>query len=67
MVTIEKRLRDLVAAFGAEDERCPECGGAIPSSNNRYRFVWTNHRDGAKDEWCSVCGRPLVTVLRWED
>jgi hypothetical protein len=67
IATIDRRLRALEATCGIGEGggEYPECG-AIPPENNRYKFVWRNRTPGTKDEWCSWCGRPLVTVLHWE-
>jgi hypothetical protein len=71
MVTIDRRVGALesFSGIGGGGGECPECGGAIPpnEAHNRYTFVYRNHTEAAQDEWCSVCGRPLVKVLRWEE
>jgi hypothetical protein len=69
MVTIDRRVGALesFSGIGGGGGECPECGGAIPPENNRYKFVWRDCTEGAQDEWCEWCGRPLLIVLRWEE
>ena len=66
MATIEKRLSDLEAVHGGAGGSCLEGGARMPLDENRLKFVWRGRtREGAQDEWCSWCGRPLVIVLHW--